>query len=127
MSELKIDKIYNNLLSRIGNVYIQAKDNATKAVNIELVKAYWNIGSYVVEYEQKGKIKADYGDKLILQLSHDLKLQYGKGFSKTNLVYMRLFYIKYPKPDLVSKKLFWSHYFELLKLDDDLERNFYEK
>ena len=91
-----------------------------------MVKAYWNIGSYIVKYEQKGKIKADYGDKLILQLSQDLKLKYGKGFSKSNLVYMRLFFIKYPKFELISKELFWSHYFELLKLDNDLKRSFYQ-
>ncbi len=127
MKELRIDKSYKNLLSKIGNTYTQAKENATKAVNTELIKAYWDIGNYIVEYEQKGKIKADYGDKLILQLSSDLKLQYGKGFSKSNMVYMRLFYIKYPNYKLVSKKLFWSHYFELLKLDDGLERNFYQQ
>ena len=107
MSELNIDKIYNKLLSKIGNTFTQAKDKATIAINVELVKAYWNIGSYIVKYEQKGKIKADYGDKLILQLSQDLKLKYGKGFSKSNLVYMRLFFIKYPKFELISKKLFW--------------------
>ncbi len=126
MSELSINKTYNKLLSKIGNTFTQAKENATISINVELVKAYWNIGSYIVKYEQKGKIKADYGDKLILQLSQDLKLKYGKGFSKSNLVYMRLFFIKYPKFELISKKLFWSHYFELLKLDDDLERSFYQ-
>ncbi len=127
MSGLIINKSYNKLLSKIGSTYIQAKENAITEVNIELVKAYWNIGSYIIEYEQKGKIKADYGDKLILQLSSDLKLKHGKGFSKSNLIYMRLFYVKYPKFELVSKKPFWSHYFELLKLDDDLERNFYQQ
>ncbi|OQX97349.1 MAG: hypothetical protein B6I24_09180 [Bacteroidetes bacterium 4572_128] len=127
MKEMKIDKSYKQLLSNIANTYIDAKENATKAVNIELVKAYWHIGNHIVKYEQKGKVKAEYGEKLILQLSTDLKLQYGKGFSKSNLVYMRLFFIKYPKLDLVSKQLFWSHYFELLKIDDDLERNFYQQ
>lgn len=106
---------------------MKARDNAVKYVNAELVKAYWNIGNNIVEYEQKGYIKAEYGEKLILELSKDLKLKYGKGFSKSNLVYMRLFYIKYPNFELVSEKLFWSHYFELLKLDDDLERSFYEQ
>jgi predicted nuclease of restriction endonuclease-like (RecB) superfamily len=127
MNELIQNKTYINLLDKIGKTYSTARDNAKRAINSELVRAYWNIGNYIVEYEQKGNIKADYGDKLILELAKDLKYRYGKGFSKSNLVYMRLFYIKYPKLELISNKLFWSHYFELLKLDDDLERSFYEK
>lgn len=127
MNEINKNKDYKNLLSQIGSTYSNARENATKAVNNELVKAYWNIGYYIVEYEQKGKIKAEYGEKLILQLSKDLKIRHGKGFSKSNLVYMRLFFIKYPQLELISQKLFWSHYFELLKIEDDLERSFYEK
>ena len=127
MNKLNGNTIYKKLVDNIGRAYLKARDNAVKYVNAELVRAYWNIGSNIVEYEQKGNIKAEYGEKLILQLSKDLKLKYGKGFSKSNLVYMRLFYIKYPQIELVSDKLFWSHYFELLKLDDDLERGFYEQ
>ena len=120
MNNLPKEKAYNNLLDRIGQTYSTARENAKKAINFELIRAYWSIGNYIVEYEQKGSIKADYGDKLILQLAKDLKYQYGKGFSKSNLVYMRLFYIKYPKIEMISTKLFWSHYFELLKLDGSL-------
>jgi len=127
MNEISKNTIYKKLLNNIGNEYLTARNNAVKLVNAELVRAYWNIGNYIIEYEQKGNIKAEYGEKLMLQLSKDLKLQYGKGFSKSNLVYMRLFYIKYPKIELISNKLFWSHYFELLKLHDDLERSFYEQ
>ncbi len=126
MSTLLQDKDYSNLLNKIGQTYSEARDNAKKAINSELVRAHWYIGSYIVEYEQQGNVKANYGDNLILQLSKDLKYKYGKGFSKSNLIYMRLFYIKYPKIELISNKLFWSHYFELLKLDNDLERSFYE-
>ncbi len=73
------------------------------------------------------KEKAKYGEKLISQLSKDLKIILGKGFSKSNLVYMRLFYVKYPIYDKLSRNLFWSHYFELLKIEDNLERSFYEQ
>jgi len=127
MNRIEKNSTYTKLIDNIGNEYLKARDNAVKYINAELVKAYWNIGNNIVEYEQKGNIKAEYGEKLILELSKDLKLKYGKGFSKSNLVYMRLFYIKYPKIEFVSYKLFWSHYFELLKLDDDLERSFYEQ
>ncbi len=118
--------LYKNLIADIGKTYQQAKNNAIRSVHSELVKGYWQIGRQIVEYEQKGNIKADYGEKLIYQLSADLKQQYGKGFSASNLVYMRLIYFKYPKISDLSLQLTWSHYFELLKLSDDIERKFYE-
>ncbi len=81
----------------------------------------------IVEYEQRGNEKAEYGSALLENLSKDLKLRHGKGFSKSNLIYMRLFYLKYQKSETLSHQLSWSHYFELLKIEDDLERSFYEK
>jgi hypothetical protein len=59
-------------------------------------------------------------------LSKDLKILHGKGFSRSNLNYMRLLYAKYPICETLSHKLSWSHYYELLKVEDDLARNFYE-
>lgn len=61
-----------------------------------MLNAYWEIGKYIIEYEQKGEIKAVYGSKLLLQMSKDLILRFGKGFSRSNLSYMRQFYVKYP-------------------------------
>ncbi len=78
-------------------------------------------------FEQKGNIKAQYGKALLENLSKDLRLIHGKGFSRSNLTYMRLFYNTYPICEKVSHKLSWSHYVELLKINDDLERCFYEK
>ncbi len=86
---------YNNLLDNIGQTFLKARERAFKAVNEELTIANWQTGKYIVEYEQEGNIKAEYGKKLILKLSKDLTLRYGKGFNKSNLIYMRLFYIKY--------------------------------
>jgi len=60
-------------------------------------------------------------------MSRDLKDQYGKGFSRSNLMYIRLLYLKYPISETLSHQLNWSHYFELLKIADDLERSFYER
>ena len=85
------------------------------------------MGQRIVEFEQKGAIRAEYGKALIQQLSRDLTLRLGKGFSRTNLIYMRLFYVRYPISQKPSDLLSWSHYVELLKLDDELERGFYEK
>lgn len=122
-----IQNKYNELLDNIGSTLQKAKENAIKAINTELVKANWEIGRHIVEFEQQGKEKADYGSALLTNLSKDLKSRFGKGFSKSNIYLCRQFYIKYPKFQTVSGKLSWSHYAELLTVSDDLERNFYEK
>lgn len=125
---MKISKAkYNELLDNIGSTLQRARENAVKAVNNELVKANWKIGQYIVEFEQHGKEKAEYGSSLLTNLAKDLKIKYGKGFSKSNIYLCRLFYIKYPKFQTVSGILSWSHYAELLTVSDDLARSFYEK
>ncbi len=117
---------YQELIERIGNTYQSAKSKIISAVNIEMLYSYWQIGKDIIEFEQRGKLKADYGKQLLENLAKDLKLTLGKGFSRSNLNYMRLLYIKYPICETLSHKLSWSHYFELLKVDDDLVREFYE-
>ena len=126
MREIINNKKYQNLLGKIGKSFQNAKNRAYKAIDDELTKSNWTTGKYIVEFEQEGNIRADYGKKLILQLARDLTKNYGSGFSKSNLVYMRLFYIKYPKGVTASHLLSWSHYYELLKLKEDNERKFYE-
>lgn len=118
---------YNQLLDNIGSTLQQARESAIKAINTGLVKANWEIGRHIVEFEQQGKEKADYGSALLTNLAKDLKTKYGKGFSKSNIYLCRLFYIKYQKFQTVSGKLSWSHYAELLTVSDDLARRFYEK
>lgn len=110
--ELENNKIYETLLEKIGDTYSQHKKSAVISINRELLHAYWQIGQYIVDFEQKGKLKAEYGKKLLLQLSKDLKVSHGKGFSRTNLVYMRLFYSKYQISQTLSDQLTWSHYVE---------------
>ena len=126
MDKISKNSDYNELIERIGSVYNKAKNNVISAVNVEMLTAYWEIGKHTVEFEQKGKERAEYGSQLLLNISKDLKLRFGKGFSRSNLSYMRQFYIKYPKSETVSHKLTWSHYFELLKIEDDLTREFYQ-
>lgn len=118
---------YNQLLDNIGSALQKARENAIKAINTELVKANWEIGKHIVEFEQQGKEKADYGSALLTTLARDLKTKYGKGFSKSNIYLCRLFYIRYQKFQTVSGKLSWSHYAELLTVSDDLAKSFYEK
>lgn len=116
---------YSELVEHIGNVLQSARGKVAQSVNIILIDTYWQIGKYIVEYEQRGKARAEYGDKLIERLSKDLTLHYGKGFGKSNLLYIRKFYSTFSKSGTVSHQLSWSHYYEILKLDDPLEMQFY--
>jgi predicted nuclease of restriction endonuclease-like (RecB) superfamily len=125
MSDL-IDS-YQQLIDRIGECLAQGQQRAFEQVNTLLVETYWQIGQYIVEFEQKGNERAEYGSRLLTQLSRDLKTAYGKGFSRRNVLDMRRFYVSYPKWQMVSAKLGWSHYTELLAISDDLARSFYEQ
>ena len=118
---------YSILVDRIGSTLKQARENAIHAVNTELVKANWEIGRHIVEFEQEGKEKAEYGSALLANLAKDLKNKYGNGFSKSNIYLCRQFYLKYSIFQTVSGKLSWSHYADLLTISDDLARSFYEK
>ena len=116
---------YDDLISRIDNLWTSAKNRAVEAVNTELLDANWQTGRYIVEFEQKGKIRAEYGKFLITRLAKDLTARRGRGFSRSNLIYMRKFYLCFPKSETMSHLLTWSHYFELLKCEDDMEMQFY--
>ena len=121
------DSEYVRLVSLITDVWDKARDNAAIAVNTELLEANWQTGRYIVEFEQRGKVKARYGEQLLLNLAKDLTRMRGRGFSRSNLVYMRKFYLVFPKSETLSHQLTWSHYFELLKCDDPMEMQFYIK
>jgi len=125
--ELTTDSEYHRLLGRISEVYTTGQVRAYQAVNAHITETYWQIGHDIVEFEQRGKVRADYGTALLASLSRDLTLRLGKGFSRSNLVRFRQLYLTYPISAKASQQLSWSHYVELLKLDDNLERSFYEQ
>mgnify|MGYP006317953243 CR=1 FL=1 len=115
------DPEYVRLVTQISDLWENAKNKAAIAVNTELLDANWQTGQYIVEFEQGGNAKAKYGDKLLINLSKDLTRLKGKGFSRSNLTYMRKLYLVFPKCETLSHQLTWSHYFELLKCEDKLE------
>ena len=127
MYQISSNEMLNTLISNIEQTVAIAKEKLATSVNTTITETYWQIGKYIVETEQDGKIKAAYGKKLLTTLSHELTLRLGKGYSRPNLNNMRKFYLKYPNCQTVSDKLSWSHICELIKLDDDLERSFYER
>lgn len=122
-----LQSTYTELLDSIGSAIEIARQNAVKAVNTELVKANWEIGRHIVEYEQHGEERAEYGSNLLATLSKDLRQRYGKGFGRRNILDMRRFYLTYQKWQAVPAKLSWTHLVTLLGISDDTARKFYEK
>jgi len=129
---------YSSLLGRIADILVEARIKVVREINKAQVLAYWEIGREIIEFEQKGKIRAEYGQRLLIKLSEDLVQEFGRGFSVDNLHLMRRFYITFPGKQIyetLSRKfpiqqtpssksdpmLSWSHYCELLKIEEPLE------
>ena len=131
MSDEKTNKLvsnnaeYTDLLQNIGIALNNGRQKAVNQVNRAIVETNWNIGRYIVEYEQAGHEKAEYGSEILKRLSHDLIERYGKGFGMSNVNKMRKLYLTFPILQTLSAKLSWSHYVELLKINDPQERSFY--
>lgn len=118
---------FDGLVDAIESTMERARNAAARHVCIDQLLAYWNNGRLIVEYEQNGSDRAKYGDKTLLRLSKKLTERMGRGFSRSNLQYMRLLYLRHPICQTLSGKLTFSHYCEMLDLDDDEKRSFYER
>ncbi|MBQ6878917.1 MAG: DUF1016 family protein [Bacteroidales bacterium] len=126
MNEIKtLD--YEQLVADIGSILSEGRNRVASAINTTLVQTYWTIGRHIVEFEQQGKDRAEYGESIINKLSSDLTARFGKGFNRSNLQYMRKFYTSFPNCTTLSCNLSWSHYVEILKGNDPLEISFYSK
>lgn len=124
---MNLQNTYQALLTNIARTWQSGRMNAMRAARRQMLLTYWAIGQHIVEYEQQGNEKAVYGSKILERLSKDLSHQLGKGFDRSTLIYIRLCYINYPDISLLSHQLTWSHLLELLKIEHDLERSFYEQ
>lgn len=120
-------QVYTHLLDNISETFTDGKVKAFNAANIALVETYWKIGQHIVEFEQDGNAKAEYGAGLLEKLSKDLSLKFGKGFGLSNIKRFRQFYLVYPIGAEPPHLLSWTHYVELMKIESSLERSFYEK
>lgn len=123
--EIENNKDYETLIRDIENLVSSSKSKIANTINDTMVETYWNIGKYIIEFEQKGKLKAEYGKQLLLKLSKDLKLRLGNGFSRSNLYNMRKLYELYPIFQPLAGKLSWTNLCEILTISDELERKFY--
>lgn len=124
---LKLNDNLFLLIKNISNIVKSTRQNTFKLINTEMLKAYFYIGKLIVEEEQEGKKRANYGDKLIDSISLELTKEFKKGFDPSNLRRIRKFYLIYKKWETVSPKLTWSHYSELIKLNDPLKRKYFEE
>lgn len=118
----------SHFYTAIKELLHNARNRVYQTINTTMTQTYWEIGRRVVEEEQNGQQRAEYGKKLLKQLSFELTNEFGKGFSVDNLEKMRKFYLAYPKSETVSRKfaLSWSHYIFLTRITNENERNFYE-
>lgn len=146
-TKLNIPKDYNSTLSEIAELLEQARKASVQAINILMTSTYWEIGRRIIEFEQKGEKRAQYGKGVLKQLSLDLTTRFGRGFSERNLEQMRVFYLEWPISQTLSAKsqdpltngtinhvysttnnfsLPWSHYVKLMSVKSKEARNFYE-
>lgn len=130
----------SNLFNQVVNLLQDAREHVVAQVNLTMVKTYFEIGRLIVEEEQNGKNRAEYGKNILEGLSTVLSKEFGKGFSVTNIRQMRNFYLAYGNRQTVSAesetlkqqtpsaefKLSWSHYLKLMRIEDKSERQFYE-
>mgnify|MGYP000155796900 FL=1 len=114
-----------HLFAQIKQMLDKARRQIAQTVNSVTVEAYWQVGKYIVEYEQAGNVKAEYGKGIIDRLSKRLTAEYGGGFSTTNIRYMRQFYLYYPIRHTVCDKLSWSHYRHLIRVENEAARKYY--
>ena len=114
-----------HLFAEIRQILIGARQTAYKAVNFAMVTAYWNIGRLIVEDEQQGSTRAEYGKAVLADLSVRLTEEFGKGFTEANLRNMRQFYQCFPNCYALRSELTWTHYRLLIRVQDEVARQWY--
>ena len=112
-------------LDRIRLLLVEARRSVASYVNVAMLKAYWNVGREIVEEEQRGKQRADYGAHLLETLAPRLTEEFGKGFDVSNLRTMRLVYLAFPIQDALRPELSWTHYRQLCRVENSQARQFY--
>ncbi len=117
---------HQELVNAIKELVAASKSEMARTINTKILVTYWNVGRLIVEKENTIQIDEKSIRQLIIELSKELTILLGRGFSRSNLTYMRLFYKNYPDGVTMSHQISWGHYYELLKIDDHLERKFYE-
>ena len=116
---------YQDIYSEIKETLLQSRNQAYSAVNFAMVQAYWQIGRIIVEHEQNGSLRADYGKNMLQEISVKLQQEFGSGFSVRNLQQMKKFYALFPNTNALRSQLTWTHYRLLLRIENETARNWY--
>ena len=122
-----LEKNGKKMIQEITNLVEEVKSSLSNEINKSIIYVYWNIGRIIVSNENEFNNRLEYGKEILKGLSDELTKYLGKGYSISNLKYMRIFYKTYPNFDKLNEKLSWSHYCELMIIKDKDKRNFYEK
>lgn len=117
--------VFLNIYTEIKETLELSRNQTYNAVNFAMVHAYWNIGRIIVEHEQKGNLRADYGKGVLLDVSDRLQQEFGTGFSVRNLQQMKKFYVLFPNTNALRSQLTWTHYRALLRVENETARNWY--
>jgi predicted nuclease of restriction endonuclease-like (RecB) superfamily len=121
-------EIENSFFTDISRILTDGRNKAHASINFAMVETYWNMGRRIVEQEQQGKERANYGDQLLVNLSRYLSGTFGKGFSVANLWNFRQFYLTWPSDEILytlCRELSWSHIRLIMRLDSENARNYY--
>ncbi len=121
----KLVKNSSELLDSIRELLINSRNQLARTVNTAMVQTYWQIGKLIVEDEQNGKTRAEYGKQVLANLAKELHREFGKGFDISNLRKMRAFYLAFPIRDAVRLELSWTHYRILLRVENIQARTWY--
>lgn len=113
------------MLRSLRELIEQARQQVLRAVDTVQVHTCWEIGRHIVDFEQGGAERADYGKRLLPALAEVLTAEFGKGFDTTNLRHMRGFFLAFPIRDALRRELSWTHYRTLLRVDNDQARQWY--
>ena len=116
---------HNELLDAIRTLLVDGRNQVATAVNTAMVQTYWNIGRLIVEDEQQGESRAEYGKQVLKSLSASLTAEFGKGFDARNLRNMRSFYLAFPIRNALRTELSWTHYRTLLRIENESARQWY--
>ncbi len=122
-----LEKNNSKMIQEITSLVNEVKSNLSSEINRSIIYVYWNIGRIIVKHENENNNRLEYGKEVLKGLSTELTKYLGKGYSVSNLKYMRTFFKAYPNYNELNEKLSWSHYCELMIIKDKAKRNFYEK
>ncbi len=117
--------MHNSIYNSIKEIILLSRQRVYRMANSALLETYWNIGKIIIEDEQKGNDKAEYGKGTLKTLAQQLTLEFGKGFDDSNLRNMRTFFKAFPIRDTLRHELSWSHYRLLSRLDTEQKRSYY--